>query len=331
MIRGNDLMSKSKIIAGIAAVGIIFYATSVYWSVEPDNFSPAQATETLTKNNADIAVGSYMTATLIKTIQTLDDKNGGYLSNSVLPPAIFMDNMPSWEYGLLEQSRDLMLVLRRDLSRSQTQSTENKDLQKAHGALNVEHTRLFPTNANSEYKKTIAELEVYFGKLSDSQSDAQFYARADNLAEWFKQVEKRLGSLSQRLSASVGQYRMNTDLSGDTAAEQSTFTPSGSTVKTAWLDIDNVFWEARGSSWALYHYLKAARLDFKSVLEKKNALASVDQIILELEASLQPVGSPMILNGAGFGIFANHSLVMANYLSRANAAVIDLRRLLQQG
>ena len=39
----------------------------------------------------------------------------------------------------------------------------------------------------------------------------------------------------------------------------------------------------------------------------------------------------MILNGAGFGIFANHSLVMANYLSRANAAVIDLRRLLQQG
>jgi len=324
-------MSKSKIIAGIAAVSVIFYATTIYWSAEPANFSPTQVTEELTKNNADIAVGSYTTATLIKTLQTLDDKNGGYLSNSVLPPAILMDNMPSWEYGLLEQSRDLMLVLRRDLSRSQTQSTENKDLQRAHGSLNVEHTRLFPTNANSEYKKTVAELKVYLAKLSDSQSDAQFYARADNLAEWFKQVEKRLGSLSQRLSASVGQYRINTDLSGDLGAEQSTLSPQGATVKTAWLDIDNVFWEARGSSWALYHYLKAARLDFKGVLEKKNALASVDQIILELEASLQPVSSPMILNGAGFGMFANHSLVMANYLSRANAAVIDLRRLLEQG
>ena len=325
-------MSKSKIIAGIAAVSIIFYATSIYWSVEPDHFSPTQITEALTKNNADIAVGSYTTATLIKTIQTLDEKNGGYLSNSVLPPAILMDNMPSWEYGLLEQSRDLMLVLRRDLSRSQTQSTENKDLQKAHGALNVEHTRLFPTNANSEYKKTIKELQSYLDQLNDPQlQGAQFYARADNLAEWFKQVEKRLGSLSQRLSASVGQYRINTDLSGDQGAEQSTFTESGSMVKTPWLEIDNVFWEARGSSWALYHYLKAARIDFKGVLEKKNALASVDQIILELEASLQPVGSPMILNGAGFGFFANHSLVMANYLSRANAAVIDLRRLLEQG
>ena len=39
----------------------------------------------------------------------------------------------------------------------------------------------------------------------------------------------------------------------------------------------------------------------------------------------------MILNGSGFGILANHSLVIANYISRANAAIIDLRQLLEQG
>lgn len=325
-------MNKSKIAAIVGSIVIIFYFISVYWSVEPDTFSPQQVTSELTNKNTDVAVGAYTTATLIKSIQTLDDKNGGYLSNSILPPAVMMDNMPAWELGVLEQARDLLLVLRRDFSRSQTQSTENKDLQKAHGALNVEHTRLFPTNANSEYEKSIAELNKYLTKLGDNDSqNAQFYARADNLAEWFKQVEKRLGSLSQRLSASVGQYRINTDLSGDTAAQQSTSTPVSEEIKTPWLKIDDVFWEARGSSWALYHYLKAARIDFESVLVKKNATASVDQIILELEASLQPVRSPMVLNGGGFGISANHSLVMANYLSRANAAVIDLRRLLQQG
>jgi len=63
----------------------------------------------------------------------------------------------------------------------------------------------------------------------------------------------------------------------------------------------------------------------------KNALISVSQIIRELEASQQPVGSPIILNGSGFGMLANHSLVMANYISRANAAIIDLRELLSQG
>jgi hypothetical protein len=39
----------------------------------------------------------------------------------------------------------------------------------------------------------------------------------------------------------------------------------------------------------------------------------------------------MIMNGSGFGLFANHSLVMASYISRANAAVIDLGNLLEQG
>ncbi|MGL4711209.1 MAG: DUF2333 family protein, partial [Shewanella sp.] len=38
-----------------------------------------------------------------------------------------------------------------------------------------------------------------------------------------------------------------------------------------------------------------------------------------------------VLNGSGFGLVANHSLVMANYVSRANAAVIDLTNLLSQG
>jgi hypothetical protein len=39
----------------------------------------------------------------------------------------------------------------------------------------------------------------------------------------------------------------------------------------------------------------------------------------------------MILNGEGLGILANHSLVMASYVSRANAAIIDLRSLLTKG
>ena len=84
-------------------------------------------------------------------------------------------------------------------------------------------------------------------------------------------------------------------------------------------------------AFALIHFLKAAEVDFADVLEKKNATVSLRQIIRELEATQQTVWSPVILNGSGFGIWANHSLVMASYLSRANAALIDLRELLAQG
>ncbi|MEI8649786.1 DUF2333 family protein [Paraglaciecola sp. Hal342] len=44
---------------------------------------------------------------LTTVTETLLNKSGGYLSNDVMPPGLFMDNMPSWEFGALEMSRDL--------------------------------------------------------------------------------------------------------------------------------------------------------------------------------------------------------------------------------
>ena len=67
------------------------------------------------------------------------------------------------------------------------------------------------------------------------------------------------------------------------------------------------------------------------MLRDKNALVSLHQVIRELEESQTGLGSPVVLNGSPYGFFANHSLVMANYVSRANAALIELRALLQRG
>ena len=109
---------------------------------------------------------------------------------------------------------------------------------------------------------------------------------------------------------------------------------------TSLLDsITNRLESRKRSKWSDYRNLVADICDGKepdadriaSVLADKNASASVRQIIRELEASLQPLRSPVILNGSGYGFFANHSLVMANYLARANSAVINLRELLDQG
>ena len=92
-----------------------------------------------------------------------------------------------------------------------------------------------------------------------------------------------------------------------------------------------MFFEARGYTWALVHTLKALEVDFADVLANKNAVVSVKQIIRELENTQSFIWSPVILNGTGFGMVANHSLIMASYISRANAAIIDLRNLLLQG
>jgi hypothetical protein len=209
---------------------------------------------------------------------------------------------------------------------------ENQMLVQAQPKLNIDHRSWLLPSAESQYSEALDLLKQYRSQLGDQQADgSQFYTRADNLREWLKQVEKRLGSLSQRLSASVGTEVLNTDLAGDPAAHQSTPTNSKLQTKTSWFKLDDNFYEARGASWALLHFLKAIETDFADVLEKKNAKVSLQQIIRELEATQQTVWSPMILNGSGFGTLANHSLVMANYISRANAALIELSELLNQG
>ena len=249
-----------------------------------------------------------------------------------MPPGVWLDNIPNWEYGALIQVRDLSRAMRESYSRSQSQSKEDPDLAQAEPLFNFKADSWMLPASEREYRDGIRRLESYAVRLADpAKADAQFYARADNLAYWLATVETRLGSLSQRLSASVGQRRINTDLAGDAEARQATPSPADTMVRTPWLEIDDVFYTARGSTWALIHFLRAAEIDFADVLQKKNARVSLRQIIRELEATQETVWSPMVLNGSGFGFVANHSLVMASYISRANAAIIDLRRLLSDG
>jgi len=304
-----------------------------YWSSEPDPFDiETAAMERAQVTDARLTTGSYTTSAVIAAMETLLNKRGGYLSNDIMPPSIWLDNIPNWEFGVLVQVRDLSRSMRNDFSRSQSQSAEDVDLIIAEPKFNFDNKSWFLPASESVYQEGIDALYGYLARLQNPENpNAQFYARADNLQEWLGQVEKRLGSLSQRLSASVGQVRLNTDLAGDADAEQSTTTSSQVSVKTPWTEIDDVFYEARGAAWALVHFMKAIERDFESVLQKKNALISLRQIVRELEAAQDPIWSPMILNGSGFGLFANHSLVMASYISRANAAVIDLRDLLKQG
>jgi hypothetical protein len=304
-----------------------------WWDYEPPHFDVATTAEArVTAKHEKLVPGSVTVSTVIGCAETLLDKRGGYLSNDHLPPGGLMDNVPNWEFGVLVATRDLSDALRNEFSRSQTQSTEDADLKEAAPLFNSPNDRWLLPPSERQYRKAIGYVDSYLARLGDNNlQDAQFFARADNLSDYLQTVSTRLGSLSQRLSASVGQERIDTDLAGDPNARQSTPTTSPRVVKTPWSEIDDIFYESRGYTWALREQLEAIRIDFGPVLRDKNAMVSLDQVIRELHESQNPLGSPIVLNGTPFGFFANHSLVMANYISRANAAVIDLRELLRRG
>lgn len=330
-LRQKGILGASALL--LIAAFVVAAVTGWFWSAEPETFDVRQVALQRVEGDANrLVTGVTYTSTLLHIGEVLLTKPGGYISNDVMPPGLWLDNIANWEYGALVMLRDATGALRNHFSRSQSQSVEDVSLSEADPRLNFRNDSwMFPATEN-EYRRGLQALDDYMQRLDDpAQQQAQFFARADNLRQYLEIVGKRLGSLSQRLSASVGQIRVNTDLAGESAARQSTGTSGTVMVKTPWLQLDDVFYEARGATWALQVILQAVEYDFEDILKKKNALISLRQIVRELKESQQATFSPVILNGSGFGIFANYSLTMANYIARANTAVIDLRMLLQQG
>ncbi len=318
---------------GIGAVVLFVVGLGWWWAYEPPAFDPVAAAAGQARQAGVEPVTGFTTAVTVATLaETLLQKRGGYLSNDVLPPGVYLDNTPSWEFGVLTHLRVISRALRNELSRSQSQSAEDPDLAAAEGRFYIASDSWIFPEAEDEYRTGAEHLRAYAARLVDDRAQGtQFFARADNLTRWLDEVESRLGAISLRLSESVGKQQLNLDLLGEPAARRATDVAADVRTKTSWFQIDNVFFEARGQAWALIHLLKAVEHDFAVVLDDKNARVGLQQIIRELEATQTPVWSPMILNGSGFGFLANHSLVMASYISRANAALIRLRDLLSRG
>jgi hypothetical protein len=310
---------------------VLVLALMWWWSYEPEHFDVARLAQQRAATHQQTPVtGSVVTSTLMGCAETLLDKRGGYLSNDLFPPGVLMDNVPNWEFGVLTATRDLAREMRNKFSRSQSQSEEDVDLKEADPLFSSPSDRWLLPSSEGQYRKAIDHIDGYFVRIGKNDPNgAQFQARADNLADYLDLVSTRLGSLSQRLSASVGQLRLEGDAPVDPSAPKNA---SGQQiVKTPWTKIDDVFYESRGYTWALLEQLQAIQVDFAPILQRKNAVIGLKQVIRELEESQKPVWSPVILNGSPFGFFANHSLVMANYVSRANAAIIDLKSLLDRG
>ncbi len=318
---------------------IVLIILGAWWGSEPETFNvQEEAIIRLEATHTDsLPIGFVYTNTLAHMAEVLMDKPGGYISNDVAPPGLFLDNIRSWEYGALVMLRDGTTALRNHFARDQSQSIEDKDLALAEPYFYYEPNSWALPSTESEYDKGIKYLHIYMQRLQDptnKQRRAQFYSRSDNLWTYLEVIIKRLGGLSTRLTASTDKFAGAAGILYDPSgqvAPQFTKEKTEGVGKTPWLLIDDIFYEARGASWALLHILKAIKVDFEDIILDKRAMNTLDNMIHALENALTPVLSPMILNGDGFGLFANYSLSMANYIARANASALDLRDLMNKG
>ena len=113
---------------------VVCAALGWWWDHEPEAFSVDDNAQAHAAAKGVTVVTGYTTAaTVARLAESLLDKRGGYLSNDIFPPGVWLDNVPSWEFGVLVQIRDMSREMRLDFSRSQSQSAEDADLSEAEG------------------------------------------------------------------------------------------------------------------------------------------------------------------------------------------------------
>ncbi len=234
---------------------VLVVGLGFYWNREPAPFDVSDRAAALVGvAPEELAPGAHVVAATVGVARTLLEKSGGYLSNAVAPPGSIIDNMPSWEYGVLTEVRDIVRALRNDFSRAQTQSPEDVDFAVADPQFHFNAYNWILPATEAEYAKGVDRLESYLARLHSNGSDrARFHARADNLNFYLATVEKRLGGYAQRLAESV--HAWNDSLADGEAVP-----------RTPWLEVDNVFYETRGYAWALLHTLRAIERDFAPIL-----------------------------------------------------------------
>ena len=157
----NSLWLRAGL-AGLALYVIVVLIMGWFWSSEPERFDVVAKSQ---EYSPRYVVGATTTATLINTMEVLLDKPGGYLSNDIAPPGLLLDNLPSWEYGVLIQVRDLSKAMREAFSRSLSQSTEDADLALAEPRFNFDSNSWAVPASESEYRDGIRYLKKYLGRF----------------------------------------------------------------------------------------------------------------------------------------------------------------------
>jgi hypothetical protein len=249
-----------------------------------------------------------------------------WLPNDIYWPTVFLDNMPNFQIGELEVVRYNIHVLRDNLSRMRTTDKIDSKVEDAFTALsNDPHKWWFPS-AESKWQSAYDDLEVYYQNMLRGVS--HFYPRGDNLIELVDDYASLMGGVNTRLINAP--QRKGTVLPVD-AGDKGTGKKESQlvSINISWRQIDDNFYYAQGVAYGLYESFKAIKIDFRRVLEEKNAMVLVDKILENLERCyFEPW---IVFNGSPESIFANHSLNLSGVFNDARQKIDSLAVALRQG
>jgi hypothetical protein len=247
----------------------------------------------------------------------------------------FFDNKMSFQLGVLDAMRLMAIQLEDSLGRVRGTSSADTNLQGAQSRLRINERAwvfnnpfdkqlgTFQTSAAGSYRGAIVLYENYNTRLV--ACDALFDARADNLFALLSRISADIGSISERLAQRARGEEWDVEAHAFVAT-------TGDGNDRGWFDMraDNLFHVSRGRMYALHGLLQGAKADFSDVIANRD-LAGVWARMEAHIAEAALLDPQVVSNGRADGTLApDHLSVMAAYVLRARANMVELRSILNR-
>jgi hypothetical protein len=247
---------------------LLYYVGGAVWVHEIDD-DPTFGAETVVSGNASRAV-----AVAADLVDREVEQNRWVANDPFFQPGYVLDNMPSYQSGIVNAVGRFTTELRDRVARVRGSSAVDPDLESAAGRLNYpgdvwifewSGTPVQPSS-ESQYRRGVEDLRRYNERLA--QGRAIYERRADNLLATLDRISDDLGAASAALTVEVDE---------------------GS---THFLDLnaDNLFYSIKGKLYAYYLILRELEQDFAGVVREKNLQANWADLLtsLRLGATLYP-------------------------------------------
>ncbi|HEX2526270.1 MAG TPA: DUF2333 family protein [Geminicoccus sp.] len=257
--------------------------------------------------------GSRTVAAMADLIEREIDVNEWTPNEPFFKPGVLLDNMPSYQTGLVAAVQRFGVSVRDRLARARGSSQADADLTRAMGLLaypgNVwvwnPAVSWAPTaTTESQYRQAVQALRAYNLRLG--AGEASLERRGDNLMDTLDAVASDLGSTSAAISQAIDNNR------------------------NRWFDFyaDDLFYTNKGQLYAYYILLRELGLDYADVIRERGAGSNWAEMLdsFQQAATVQPW---VVVNGGLDSQFKpNHLANQGFLLLRARTQLREVTNIL---
>jgi len=291
----------------LAVFLLLYYPIGAIWAHKVDDTLDFQI-------QSDVLPGQSRAVAMTADLIDREVNQNGWVANApfFMPPAI-LDNMPSFQKGVVAALARFAFELTDQLGRTRGSSEADADLQSAAGLLQYPGdvwiwdptVSLAPTaTSEAQYRRAMRALRSYNARLAEG--DATFQKRADNLQATLDRIALDIGSTSAVLDRHVMER-------------------SGFPIDT---QADDLFYFTKGQVYGYYLILGELGRDFEALIAERE----LDDAWREMTDSMaQTVGLDpwVVMDGAPDSQFVpSHLAAQGFYVLRARTQLREITSIL---